>query len=196
MTMRSISSTRHRVCRPVVELRRLRRRVPGDLLSVLEGPPVREVRRGPRRSERVAARQGAQPRRGRPPPPRSRRASRLRLLELGRLDVLVPVASAARWWVGTSCLFPPFSWSRSTPGSPVGNWLVAQSRSVGGTHPPSPRTGPWPPSSSPAGNRSVAEVGYGLPVGIRFREDIEVRLPERGVPGAGRGPSGGAPAAL
>ena len=31
---------RHRVRRPVVELRRLRRRVPGDLLSVLEGPPV------------------------------------------------------------------------------------------------------------------------------------------------------------
>ena len=30
----------HRVRRPVVELRRLRRRVPGDLLSVLEGPPV------------------------------------------------------------------------------------------------------------------------------------------------------------
>ena len=31
---------RNGVRRPVVELRRLRRRVPGDLLGVLEGPPV------------------------------------------------------------------------------------------------------------------------------------------------------------
>ena len=68
-----------RVRRPVVELRRLRRRVPGDLLRVLEGPPVREVRRDPRRPERVAARRGREPRRRRPPldhgqdhPPRQR----------------------------------------------------------------------------------------------------------------------------
>ena len=33
---------RHRVCPAVVELRRLRRRMPRDLLRVLEGPPVRE----------------------------------------------------------------------------------------------------------------------------------------------------------
>ena len=33
--------------------------------------------------------------------------------------------------------------------------------------PAKPRTGPWPPSSSPA-LRLVAEVGYGLPVGSRF----------------------------
>ena len=46
----------HRVRRPIVELRRLRRRVPGDLLRVLQCPPVREVRRDPRRPERVAAR--------------------------------------------------------------------------------------------------------------------------------------------
>ena len=45
---------RHRVRRPVVELRRLRRRVPRDVLGVLEGPPVRQVRRDPRRPERVA----------------------------------------------------------------------------------------------------------------------------------------------
>ena len=32
---------------PVVELRRLRRRVPRDLLRVLERPPVRQVRRDP-----------------------------------------------------------------------------------------------------------------------------------------------------
>ena len=36
-----------RVRRPVVELRRLRRRVPGDLLGVLEGSPVRQIRRDP-----------------------------------------------------------------------------------------------------------------------------------------------------
>ena len=47
---------RDRVRRAVVELRRLGRRMPRDLLGVLEGPPVREVRRDPRRPERVAAR--------------------------------------------------------------------------------------------------------------------------------------------
>ena len=55
-----------RVRRPVVELRRLGRRVPGDLLGVLEGPPVRQIRRDPRRPERVAAGRGRQPRGHRP----------------------------------------------------------------------------------------------------------------------------------
>ena len=51
-----------RIDRPVVELRRLRRRVPSDLLRVLQRPSVRQVRRDPRRPERVAARRGRQPR--------------------------------------------------------------------------------------------------------------------------------------
>ena len=50
-----------RVRRPVVELRRLRGGVPGDLLRVFERPPIRQIRRDPRRPERVAA--------GPPPPP-------------------------------------------------------------------------------------------------------------------------------
>ena len=41
--------------------------VPGDLLGVLQGPSVRQVRRDPRRPERVAARRGREPRRRRPP---------------------------------------------------------------------------------------------------------------------------------
>ena len=43
-----------RVRRPVVELRRLRERVPGDLLRVFERSPVRQIRRDPRRPKRVA----------------------------------------------------------------------------------------------------------------------------------------------
>ena len=58
---------RDRVRRPVVELRRLRRRVPGDPLRVLERPAVRQVRRDARRPKRVAARRRRQPRRRRPP---------------------------------------------------------------------------------------------------------------------------------
>ena len=54
------------VRRPVVELRRLRRRVPGDLLRVLERPSVRQIRRDPRRPERVAADRRRQPRARRP----------------------------------------------------------------------------------------------------------------------------------
>ena len=102
---------RHGVRRPVVELRRLRGPVPSDLLRVLERPPVREVRRDPRRPERVAARRGGQPRRRRRRPPLDHRQDdaplqrpscqpvprrlhaleerRLRLFEFGRLDVLV-----------------------------------------------------------------------------------------------------------
>ena len=55
---------RDRVRGPVVELRRLRRRVAGDPLRVLERPPVRQVRRDARRPKRVAARR----RRQAPPP--------------------------------------------------------------------------------------------------------------------------------
>ena len=44
----------HRVRRPVVELRRLGRGVPGDLLRVLPRPSVREVRREVRRPPRTA----------------------------------------------------------------------------------------------------------------------------------------------
>ena len=55
-----------RVRRPVVELRRLRRRVPGDPLRVLERPSVRQVRRDPRRPERVGSRSMLA---GPPPPP-------------------------------------------------------------------------------------------------------------------------------
>ena len=58
---------RHRIRRPVVQLRRLRRRVPGDPLRMFERAPVREVRRDPRRPKRVAARRRRQPRRHRPP---------------------------------------------------------------------------------------------------------------------------------
>ena len=53
---------RDRVRRPVVELRRLRRRVARDLLRVLQGSSVRQIRRDPRRPERVAARRGREPR--------------------------------------------------------------------------------------------------------------------------------------
>ena len=42
IAIRSISSTVTRVRRPVVELRRLRRRVTRDLLRVLGRPPVRQ----------------------------------------------------------------------------------------------------------------------------------------------------------
>ena len=52
-----------RVRRPVVELRRLRGGVPGDLLRVFERPPIRQIRRDPRRPERVAARSAAAARR-------------------------------------------------------------------------------------------------------------------------------------
>ena len=48
-----------RVRRPVVELRRLRGGVPGDLLRVFERPPIQQIRRDPRRPERVAARSAA-----------------------------------------------------------------------------------------------------------------------------------------
>ena len=47
---------RDRVRRPVVQLRRPGRRVAGNLLGVLERPPVRQIRRDTRRPERVAAR--------------------------------------------------------------------------------------------------------------------------------------------
>ena len=56
-----------RVRRPVVELRRLRGGVPGDPLRVFERPPVRQIRRDPRRPERVAAGRGREIRRRRPP---------------------------------------------------------------------------------------------------------------------------------
>ena len=52
---------------PVVELRRLRGRVPRNLLGVLEASPVREVRRDPRRPERVAAGRGRELRGSGPP---------------------------------------------------------------------------------------------------------------------------------
>ena len=65
--MRSISSTRDGVRRPVVELRRFRRSVPGDLPRVLERPPVRQIRRDPRRPERVATGRGWQIRAHRAP---------------------------------------------------------------------------------------------------------------------------------
>ena len=56
-----------RVRRPIVEFRRLRGGVPGDLLRVFERPPVRQRRRDPRRPERVAAGRWREIRRGRPP---------------------------------------------------------------------------------------------------------------------------------
>ena len=56
-----------RVRRPVVELRRLRGGVPGDLLRVFERPPIRQIRRDPRRPERVAAGRGREIRRRSPP---------------------------------------------------------------------------------------------------------------------------------
>ena len=107
ITIRSISSTVTLFRRPVVELRRLRRRVRRDLLRVLKRPPGREVCRDPGRPERVAARRGREPcRRGSPfdhrqhQPPIERPARQpaprrihaleerhLRLLEPVRLDV-------------------------------------------------------------------------------------------------------------
>ena len=57
----------HGVRRPVVEFRRLRRRVSRNLLRMLEGSSVRQVRRDSGRPERVAARRGGQPRRSCPP---------------------------------------------------------------------------------------------------------------------------------
>ena len=55
-----------RVRRPVVELRRLRGGVPGDRLRVFERPPIRQIRRDPRRPERVAAGRGREIHRRRP----------------------------------------------------------------------------------------------------------------------------------
>ena len=65
--MRSISSSETVSAVRIVPLRRLRRRVAGDPLRVLQRPPVREIRRDARRPERVAARRRRQPRRRRPP---------------------------------------------------------------------------------------------------------------------------------
>ena len=56
-----------RVRRPVVELRRLRGGVPGDLLRVFERPAIRQIRCDPRRPERVAAGRGREICRLRPP---------------------------------------------------------------------------------------------------------------------------------
>ena len=54
-----------RVRRPVVELGRLRGGVRGDPLRVFERPPIRQIRRDPRRPERVAAGRGREIRRRR-----------------------------------------------------------------------------------------------------------------------------------
>ena len=56
-----------RIARPLERLRILRLRGQPPLLGVLEGPPVREVRRDPRRPERVAARRGRKLRGSGPP---------------------------------------------------------------------------------------------------------------------------------
>ena len=125
-----------RVRRPVVELRRLRGGVPGDLLRVFERPPIRQIRRDPRRPERVAAGRGREIRRGRPPldhgqdeTPRERPARqppprrvdaleerRRRRVEPGPREVVVerrgrPMVGGP----GPSCRVPPFSWSLSHP---------------------------------------------------------------------------------
>ena len=121
ITMRSISSTVIVSAVPVVELCRLRRRVPGDLLRALERPPVRQIRRDPRRPERVAAGRRRQPRgrrtaldhgqHGAAPqrPPRqpvgpvdALKQGRLRVVEAGGVDVrrdglLDPVVGRTSW---------------------------------------------------------------------------------------------------
>ena len=117
----------HRIRRPVVELSRLRRRVPGDLLSVFKGPPpfdryaVIPVARNvwqhveggslaavarrliiARTTRRCSARPVSQ---------RPAGSTLWKSVAFGSASsaasTYLSSASAARWWAGTSCLFRP-----------------------------------------------------------------------------------------
>ena len=121
------------VCRPVIELRRLRRGVRRDLLRPLEGAPVRQdtvipVARNVWQhvdggSPAAAARRliiARTTRRCSARPVNRRPAgSTLWKTAFGSSNAAASRyssrAAAARWWAGTSCRFPPFSWSRSHP---------------------------------------------------------------------------------
>ena len=94
-----------RIGRPGVELRRLRGGVRGDPLRVCERPPIRQIRRDPRRPKRVAAGRGRQTRGRRPPldhgqdeTPRQRQARqppprRVDALEERRRRLVAPVVT-------------------------------------------------------------------------------------------------------
>ena len=61
---------------------------------------------------RTTRRSSARPFSRRPARSTALEEHRLGLLEPGHIDLLVE-SGAARWWAGTSCRFPPFSWSLS-----------------------------------------------------------------------------------
>ena len=127
---------RDRVRRPVVELRRLRRRVPRDPLGVLERPPVGQVAVIPvarnvwqhvvagspaATARRLIIASTARRPNGRP----LSRPARSTLWKSGARASSRPLAatyastaSSARWCAGTSWRFPPFSCSRSHPRTP------------------------------------------------------------------------------
>ena len=133
-----------RVGRPVVELRRLRRRVPGDPLRVLKASPVRQIRRDPRRPERVAAGQGRQV-----------RARRLIMARTRRRDSALPV----RLRPAGSTLWK----SAALPDGVGGSQAASVAQRV-----PLPPANPWPasPASTP-----VAPTLASHAVRVRERQD-------------------------
>ena len=137
-----------RVHRPVVELRRLRGGVPGDLLRVFERPPIRQRRRDPRRPERVAAGRGREIHRRRPPldhrqdeTPRERPARqppprgvdaleerRRRRVEPGPREVVVERLGRPMVGPGRRAACRPSRGAGATPGAPAGSSPAAASR--------------------------------------------------------------------
>ena len=124
-----------RVRRPIVELRRLRGGVPSDLLCVFERPPIRQIRRDPRRPKRVAAGRGREIRRCRPPldhrqdeTPRERPARqpsprRARPARGSRRAPRPPDGGPGR---RAACR--PSRGAGATPGAPTGSSLAAACR--------------------------------------------------------------------
>ena len=100
---------RHRVRRPVVELHRLGRRVPGDLLRVVDdGSPAAAARR--LIIARTTRRCSARPVSRHPAGSHALEERHLRLLELGRREVIVE---------GLGRAFPPLLVEPEPPPAPL-----------------------------------------------------------------------------
>ncbi len=138
---------RNGVRRPIVELRRLRRRVTGDLLRVLERPPVRQTRRDPRRPEGVAAGRGRQIRRRRPP------------LDHGQDEA--PRQRPARQ--------PASRGVDALEERRVARWRRGSRAASAGQRARLPPANPWP--ASPHQHASRADVGRLRVVRVRERQD-------------------------